>query len=57
MLRYFFKMFVDDRTIMLDPTCGSGNAVKVAEELGARHALGLEISKENYESAKGNLKL
>lgn len=42
MLAHFFRMFVDSSTVMLDPTMGSGNAVKVAERMGASYVLGLE---------------
>lgn len=52
MLRHFMRMIVDEYTIMLDPTCGSGNAVKVGELLGASKVLGLERNKEFYERAK-----
>ncbi len=51
-LEHFFQMFVDDSTIMLDPTCGSGRAVRVAEKMGARYVIGLEKQKEIYEEAK-----
>ena len=54
---HLFRMLVDEMTVMLDPTCGSGNAVKVAEELGADWSLGLEINAEYVESAKQNLDL
>jgi DNA modification methylase len=50
-LKHFFKMFVDEYTVMLDPTCGSGNAVIVAEEMGASHALGIEKDSEFYSQA------
>jgi len=56
-LQHFFRMLVDETTVMLDPTCGSGNAVKVAEELGADWSLGLEINPEYVEAAKQNLEL
>lgn len=56
-LEHFFRMLVDETTVMLDPTCGSGNAVKVAEELGANWATGLEINAEYVEGAKENLGL
>ena len=36
-------MFVDESTRLLDPTCGSGNAVRIAEDMGAQSVLGLEI--------------
>lgn len=43
MLRHFFQMFVGDTTRMLDPTCGSGSALRAAESLGAKEVLGLEL--------------
>lgn len=46
MLRHFFRMFVDQNTVMLDPTCGSGSALRAAESLGASFVLGLEINEE-----------
>ena len=51
MLQHFFRMFVDEFTVMLDPTMGSGNAVIAAEEMGAASALGLEALPEFYENA------
>jgi len=51
MLQHFFRMFVDESTIMLDPTMGSGNAVMAAEESGAKFAMGLEALKEIYDNA------
>ena len=56
-LRHFFQMFVDSYTRVLDPTCGCGNALMIAEDMGARHALGIEINPKIYEIAKENLKL
>jgi ParB/RepB/Spo0J family partition protein len=46
MLRYFFGMLVDENTVLLDPTCGSGSALRAAESLGAKHVLGLERDAE-----------
>lgn len=57
MIEHFFRMLVDDSTLMLDPTCGSGNAVAVAEQRGARYALGLELNSEFADRAKLNLEL
>lgn len=50
-LRHFFRMVVDEYTIFLDPTCGSGNAVKVAQLLGAGYVIGLEKEKSFYDEA------
>lgn len=57
MLHHFFRMLVDDSTRLLDPTCGSGMAVKVAEELGAEWSTGLEMNPDYAEAAKENLGL
>lgn len=43
MLRQFLTMYVDETTRVLDPTCGSGAALRAAEELGAEYILGLEL--------------
>lgn len=53
MLDHFFRMFVDDTTVMLDPTMGSGNAVACAAKAGAKIAVGLEREETFYEAAKG----
>lgn len=54
MLSHFFRMFVDESTIMLDPTCGSGNAVRIAKDLHAASVLGLEIDNNFYLDAVNN---
>ena len=51
MLSHFFRMLVDDSTRMIDPTCGSGNAVKAAANAGASFVLGLERDPTFYENA------
>jgi hypothetical protein len=51
MLQHFFRMFVDESTVMLDPTMGSGNAILAAEESSPKYVLGLEALLEIYESA------
>lgn len=51
MLEHFLGMLVDEFTVMLDPTCGSGGAVKVAKELGASEVLGLEQNEEFHRLA------
>lgn len=55
MLRHFFRMFVDEYTIMLDPTCGSGSSVRAALALGAKTSLGLELNPEFHEDANNAL--
>jgi len=47
MLRVFLSMLVDETTTVLDPTCGSGAALRAAEDLGAKSILGLELD-PNY---------
>jgi DNA methylase len=42
-LRHFFGMLIDEATEVLDPTAGSGTALRVADELGARRIVGLEL--------------
>jgi ParB/RepB/Spo0J family partition protein len=46
MLRHFFRMIVSEHTMMLDPTCGSGSALRAAQSLMARRVLGLEVNSE-----------
>ena len=55
-LRNFFRMFVDESTLMLDPTCGSGSSLRAAESLNARYVLGIEVNKEFAEGANRTLK-
>jgi len=55
-LKHFFGMLVDELTSMLDPTCGSGSALRAAEELGASATLGLEISSQYCEDARRELR-
>lgn len=54
MLRHFMRMVCDEYSLVLDPTCGSANALKVAEDLGAPKVLGLEQLPEFYQIAKDN---
>ena len=57
MLRYFFSLFVDEFSSVLDPTCGGGSALRAAESLSARRVLGLEVSPEHAANATKALKL
>jgi len=51
-LKHFFRMFVDTNSIVLDPTCGSGSALRAADAAGARHIVGLELNPEFAERAR-----
>jgi DNA modification methylase len=55
MLKYFLSMFVDSRSRVFDPTCGSGSSIRAAESLGAEAALGLEFNPEFAERAQKKL--
>jgi len=55
-LKHFFKMFVDDSTTLLDPTCGSGTALRAAEFLGAKRVLGLELDRDHFTNAEQELR-
>lgn len=39
---HYFRMLVDNSSSVLDPTCGSGSAIRAAKAAGAAHVLGLE---------------
>lgn len=56
MLSHFMRMFVDEHTEMLDPTCGSGSSLRAAEALGAKRVLGLERDAEFADGARVALK-
>lgn len=51
MLRHFFQMLVDENSRVLDPTAGSGAALRAAESLGARAVLGLELDPQVCEQS------
>jgi ParB-like chromosome segregation protein Spo0J len=55
MLRHFFNMLVDTSTRMLDPTCGTGSALRAAESLNAELVLGLDIEQESVDVARREL--
>lgn len=52
MLKYFMGMVCDEYSTVLDPTCGSANAIRAAQQLAAAAVLGLEIDKEFFNRAK-----
>ena len=55
-LRHFFRMLVDPTTRLLDPTCGSGAALRAAESLGAKEVLGLELNLQTADNARAALR-
>lgn len=55
-LRYFFQMFLDETSTVFDPTCGSGNALAVAEEYKVKHLLGMDIDPKSVELAQASLR-
>jgi len=55
MLRHFFEMLVDENTVLLDPTCGTGSALRAADSLGAKYILGLESDPSFADDARNEL--
>ena len=51
-LRHFMQLCVDSYTEMLDPTSGSGSALRAAASMGAKRVVGLEINPEYVETAQ-----
>lgn len=45
-LLHFFRMLVDETSSVLDPTCGSGSAIRAASTSNAGRFLGLELNTE-----------
>lgn len=45
-LGHFFRMLIDEHSSVLDPTAGSGSAIRAAATAGASRYLGLEINTE-----------
>lgn len=55
MLKFFFEMFMDEHTSILDPTCGAGSSLRAAESLGCRRTLGIEANEEYANIARHEL--
>ena len=56
MMEHLLTAFVTDSTRFLDPTCGSGVAIKIARRLGAHSALGLEFDRDSAVLAQAALR-
>lgn len=50
-LEHFFEMFVDNSSIVLDPTAGSATSLIVANRLNAKEIVGLELDESIYNKA------
>lgn len=55
MLEHFLSMGVSELTDFLDPTCGSGTALRAAKKLGAARTLGLELNEDTAANARSKL--
>lgn len=55
MLRHFFEMFVDHNTRILDPTCGSGNALVAGIQFQPQLMMGLELNEEIANQARSSV--
>lgn len=55
-LGHFFRMVVDEHSSILDPTAGSGSAIRAGATAGASRYLGLELNPEFADHADETLK-
>lgn len=51
-LRHFFQLCCDNFTEILDPTAGSGTALRAAQSMGASRLLGLELNQQYADFAQ-----
>ena len=54
-LRHFFQLCCDGYSEILDPTCGSGSALRAADSMGAKRVFGIELDKDYAEDAANQL--
>lgn len=55
-VKHFLEMFIDNHSVVLDPTAGSGTALRAAYSLGADKVVGLEIDEEMQKAASREFK-
>lgn len=55
-LKHFLQLCCDGYSELLDPTCGSGSALRAAEAMGAKRVLGVERDEEYATDANNQLK-
>lgn len=56
-LERLFEAFVDEKTRLLDPTCGSGTAIIAGAKAGAEECLGIELDEDFAKKAQEWLKI
>lgn len=54
-VQHFLSMLVDGTSEVLDPTCGSGTALRAALNLGAKRIVGLDIEPRYIDVARSKL--
>lgn len=54
-LEHFFEMFVDNSSVMLDPTAGSATSLIAANRLNAKKIVGLELDTAIYDKAYAHI--
>lgn len=54
-LKYLLSMYLDEDTSLLDPTSGSGTAIRAADDLGAKRVLGLELRQHFVDESRHDL--
>lgn len=52
MLKHFFRMFIDEASEVLDPTCGGGSAIRAAQAMGAKRVQGWELNQDFADAAQ-----
>lgn len=56
-LEHFFSMLVDESSLVLDPTCGSGTSIHAADLMGAKVVRGMDIDENNVRKAVNGLNI
>lgn len=54
-LAHFFEMFVDNSSVVLDPTAGSATSLIAANRLNAKEIVGLELDTAIYDKAYAHI--
>lgn len=51
-LKHYFRMYIDELTEMLDPTCGSATSIIAADASGAKRVYGMDINQDYIDHAR-----